>query len=208
MKTIDTENWIRKEYFDYFSNYDNPFFSIVAEVDCTKAYESAEKNNLAFFAYYLHKSSVAVNMVEELKFRIIDNKVVVFDTIHAGATIGRTDGTFGFSFIDFSPSITEFAKGLKKEINNVQNSKGLRINEGNHRLDVIHYSVVPWIKFTSVSHSRKFNTDDSIPKITFGKTHIVNGKRMMPVSIEAHHGFVDGLHVAKYLDEFQELLNL
>ena len=31
---------------------------------------------------------------------------------------------------------------------------------------------------------------------------------MMPVSIEAHHGLMDGFHLAKYLEEFQNQLNL
>lgn len=28
----------------------------------------------------------------------------------------------------------------------------------------------------------------------------------MPVSVEANHGFVDGLHLAKYLEEFEKQL--
>ncbi|MDC6388058.1 hypothetical protein PP182_05170 [Maribacter sp. PR1] len=31
---------------------------------------------------------------------------------------------------------------------------------------------------------------------------------MLPVSIEAHHGLVDGIHIAKYLSEFQNQLNI
>jgi chloramphenicol O-acetyltransferase type A len=34
-----------------------------------------------------------------------------------------------------------------------------------------------------------------------------DGKRSMPVSIHAHHGLVDGLHVGQYIDCFQELMN-
>ena len=30
----------------------------------------------------------------------------------------------------------------------------------------------------------------------------------LPISIEAHHGLVDGLHIAQYLQEFQRQLNL
>jgi len=55
MKIIDTENWNRKEHFDFFSKMASPFFGIVTEVDCTKAYKKAKENENSFFAYYLHK---------------------------------------------------------------------------------------------------------------------------------------------------------
>jgi len=208
MEIIDIENWNRKEHFDFFSKYDNPFWGMVTEIDCTKAYEISEKNRLSFFAHYLHKSILAINKVDELKFRIVNNEIVMFDKIHTGATIGRNDGTFGFSFTNFSPDFKTFNQELKEEINNVQGSKGLRVNENSKRLDVIHYSTIPWNKFTGLTYPRNFNTDDTVPKITFGKTFTIENRRVLPISIEVHHGLVDGIHISQYLDEFQKLMNL
>lgn len=207
MKIIDIENWNRKEHFNFFSNYDNPFFGIVTEIDCTKAYQNAKKNKLSFFAYYLHKSTLALNTIEELKLRIVDKKVVLFDTIHVSATIGREDGTFGFSFTNFSSDFEIFNENLSKEISSVQSTEGLRFNQDAKRIDVIHYSTVPWNKFTALTHARNFNTGDTIPKITFGKAFMNEGKKILPVSIDVHHGLVDGLHISKYLEEFQKLMN-
>src|SRR5688572_12422169 len=101
MKKIDIENWKRREHFEFFSKMASPYFGIVTEVDCTIAYEEAKAKNQSFFAYYLHKSMVAVNLVDELKLRIVNGDVVSYETIHAGTTIGRPDGTFGFAFINF-----------------------------------------------------------------------------------------------------------
>lgn len=207
MKIIDIESWIRKEHFEFFSERDNPFYGIVTEIDCTKAYENSKANNLSFFAYYLHKSIMAVNRVEEFKFRIVDNKVVQFDAIHAGATIAREDRTFGFSFMNFSTDFKTFNNELQEEIINVQNSQGLRANDNSKRLDVIHYSSLPWIKFTGLTHASSFNTDDAIPKITFGKAFMAGTRKMLPISVDVHHGLVDGFHISHYLEEFQNLMN-
>ena len=95
MKIIDIEHWNRKEHFEFFSKYDNPYFGIVTEIDCTKAYEKAKKDKVSFFAYYLHKAIIAVNKVEEFKLRILNKEVVLYDKIHAGSTLAREDGTFG-----------------------------------------------------------------------------------------------------------------
>ncbi len=207
MKIIDLENWTRKEYFDFFSKYDNPFFGIVTEIDCTKAYENSKKNNISFFAYYLHKSILAVNKIEELRCRVVDKKVVLFDTVHAGSTIGRENGTFGFSFTNFSLDFETFDKALTEEITKVQATKGLGLNENTKRLDIIHYSALPWSKFTGLTHARNFNSDDTVPKITFGKMFKIENKRMLPMSIDVHHGLVDGIHISKYFEEFQNLMN-
>jgi len=44
-------------------------------------------------------------------------------------------------------------------------------------------------------------------KITFGKTYRNANKLLMPVSVNAHHGLVDGKHIGTYFEIFQELLN-
>lgn len=207
MKTINKENWIRKEYFDFFSKYDNPFFGLVTEIDCTKAYRKCKDQKLSFFSYYLHKSILAVNRIEELKYRINGKDVVKFEQIHASSTVGRADGTFGFSFVNFSEDFDVFDKELKQEIEEVQNTNGLRLNENVYRLDTIHYSTLPWHKFTGLTHARSFNNADSSPKITIGKAFTIEGKMMLPVSIDAHHGLVDGIHVSQFLNEFQKFMD-
>ena len=207
MKIIDTENWNRKEHFDFFSKMASPFFGIVTEVDCTKAKEKAKENNYSFFAYYLHKSMVAVNSVEELKYRIVENKVVSFDTINAGATIGREDGTFGFIFVNFSSNFEIFNAELQQEIERVKNSTGLRLNNDDVKKDLIRHSTIPWHSFTGLLHPTNLDQNESVPKITFGKFTERNDKKFLPISIEAHHGLVDGFHLAKYLTEFQKQLD-
>ncbi len=97
-KYVDINNWKRKEYYEFFSKYDEPFWGIVTEIDCTIAYEKVKQNNSSFFSYYLYKSTQAINMIEEFRYRIEDEKVVLFEEIHAATTIGRDDETFGYSF--------------------------------------------------------------------------------------------------------------
>lgn len=55
--------------------------------------------------------------------------------------------------------------------------------------------------------ARSFTLLDSSPKITFGKMYTKDDRKMMAVSINAHHGLMDGLHVAKFLELFQKLMN-
>lgn len=207
MKVIDVQKWKRKEHYEFFSQMANPMFGIVTEVECTKAYEKSQDLKCSFFSYYLHASMVAVNSVKELKYRIIDNQVIEFNIIHAGTTIGREDGTFGFAFIPYSPSFKDFNTGLQREIQAVKSSYGLRLNNDNIKKNIIRHSTFPWNSFTGLLHPTNLDNKESVPKITFGKYAVRDGRKYLPVSIEAHHGLVDGLHLAEYLEKFQKLLN-
>lgn len=90
----------------------------------------------------------------------------------------------------------------------VQASTGLCIRNETLPLNHVRHTTIPWNAFSAVLHPTNFDTTESIPKITFGKFSIRQGRKFMPVSIEAHHGLADGLHLAKYFEEFQRLLNM
>lgn len=208
MKIIDVENWNRKEHFEFFSRMASPYFGFTTEVDCTKAFQKAKDEGHSFFASYLHKSMVAVNSVYELRLRILDGNVVEFDDIHAGTTIGRADGTFGFAFIHYSKDFDVFNAELQSEIEGVQNTTGIRMNNGELGKDLIRHSTIPWNSFSALLHPTPLDKTESVPKITFGKFSIRDGKKFLPVSIEAHHGLADGIHIARYLEEFQRQLDM
>jgi len=206
-KNIDYTNWIRKEHYEWFKNFDEPFFGIVSEVDCSLAYQQSKIEEISFFHNYLHKSLKAVNLLENFRLRVENDQIVCFDKIHASATLTNGDGLYAMSFIEYHEDMEEFIKNIKQEEKRVKGIKGLGVNNDTARLDTIHYSSVPWFKITGLSHARNLKYKDSVPKITFGKCESVGNKKIMNISINAHHGLMDGSHVAEYLKLFQELLN-
>lgn len=207
MKQIDIEKWNRKEHFEFFSKKTNPFLGITAEVECTKAYEFCKKENISFFAYYLHKSIMVVNDTKEFKYRIIDGNVYELDVIHAAATISRADRTFAFIYVEYDPDFNIFNKRLEDEIREVQNSQGLRLNNDDIKNNIIRYTTIPWLSFTGILHPTNNDNTDSVPKISFGKFYEKYGRKYMPVSVEANHGLIDGLNIAEYFQKFEALLN-
>lgn len=206
MKTeIDIHSWKRKDHFEFFSKFDEPFYGITGKINCTKAYEVTRNNDISFFLYYLHKSLIAANKITPFRYRIIDNKVYEYDVINASPTINRANETFGFSCLEFKENFNEFIALAKPIIKEVRNSSGL--NPAISGENVIHYSSIPWIDFTSISHARNYSFPDSCPKITFGKMTEIQGHKFMPVSVHVHHALVDGYHVGQFFEEFQKLLN-
>jgi chloramphenicol O-acetyltransferase type A len=203
---FDIATWPRKDHFEFFSKFEEPFFGITADVDCTLAYKNAKETGESFFLYYLYASLKAANSIENFRLRIENREVYLYNVIHASPTINRTDGTFGFAYFDYHSDYQIFKAEAQKEIKRVQNTTGL-VAAGAGQ-NVIHYSSLPWIQFTSVSHARAFSFPDSCPKITFGKTFEKENKLLMPVAVHVNHALVDGIHVGKFLEEFQDNLNL
>ena len=208
MKTLlDIENWNRKEHFLFFKQMEEPFFGATVKIDCTKAYKAAKALDTSFFIYYLHKTLIAVNTIESFRYRILENQIFIHDQINGSATIGREDGTFGFSLIQYNADFTVFEKIARAEIERIQNTTGL-FTRPFEQDNAIHFSSIPWLNFTSLSHARNYGFPDSCPKISFGKMMVAkNGKKTMSLSVHVHHGLMDGLHLGKFVDYFQELMN-
>lgn len=208
MKTkLDIENWSRRDHYHYFGSCDDPYFGVVVNVDCTTAYQNCKKLDLSFFLYYMYESIKAINQVENFRYRIIDGEVWIFDKVHASTTVGRKDGTFGFAEFEYTDDFDSFRKNAELQIAEVQKTSGLRLDKTAKRLDVVHYTTLPWFSFTGFKHEKNFNREESIPKIAFGKLFDLGNKKWLPTSINANHGLVDAYHVGKYLEYFQEGLS-
>jgi chloramphenicol O-acetyltransferase type A len=201
---LDLATWPRRDHFRFFRNFDEPFFGIVVELECQGAYDRARDLGVPFFLYYLHCSLQAANAVEAFRYRLEDDEVMCYDVVHASPTVNRPDGTFGFSYMTFYPDLAEFIEHARAEVERVRATTGLETAAPN--ANIIHYSVLPWLKFTSLSHARHFGFNDSIPKISFGKLSEEAGGRRMPMSVHAHHALVDGYHVGQYVEGLTKLL--
>jgi len=202
---LDLNSWNRKEHFLFFKQMEEPFYGITTTIDCTKAYAKAKVLDVSFFSYYLHKTLSAVNAVENFRYRIIEDEVYVFDVIDASATVMREDTTFGFSYMPFTEDINEFTQIVQTEIERMQTTTGVFTRE--YPDNLIHFSALPWINFTSLSHARSFTWPDSCPKISVGKLTEENGEKSMPISVHVHHGLADGYHVGLFLEKLQQFMN-
>ncbi|NML64645.1 chloramphenicol acetyltransferase [Hymenobacter sp. RP-2-7] len=198
---IDLATWNRREHFEFFSQFDEPFHGLVANVDCTPALGEAKRLGVSFFLYYLYHAVQAVNAVENLRDRIEGGQVYRYDRIHASATLGRPDHTFSFSFIEQHDELAAFVRGAQAEMAATQASTGLRLGPSTARPDVIHFSAIPWVRFTGLTHARRFGGPDSAPKISVGQTYREGAATLMPVSVNVHHGLADAYHVGLFLAE-------
>ena len=63
-----------------------------------------------------------------------------------------------------------------------------------------------FLTYTHISHTISGKKDISTPLFDWGKFREVGGKLLMPVSVQVHHSFVDGLHLGKFAERLQKYL--
>lgn len=204
-KYLDIENWNRKENFNFFKDFSDPYFGITVDVDVTQAFAHAKKTKTPFFVLYLHACMRAIQQVENFKYRMTsDDKVVVHDVIHASATIAREDHTFGFSFIKYSKNIDEFYQNFKREKERILTSKNLFSPVNSE--DCIYCSALPWMNFSGHKEPVK-GVKESVPKLAFGRCVEKEGVLKMPVAIMVSHALMDGYHVGLFFKAYQKMLD-
>ena len=72
---------------------------------------------------------------------------------------------------------------------------------------IYQFSAIPWIQFTHISHTDSGKKDQAVPMFDWGKFYDQNGRKMMPFSIQAHHSFVDGIHMGQLAENLKNHLN-
>lgn len=200
---VDLATWNRRDHFAFFNDFYDPTYGITCRVDYTKAYKFCKENGFSLFQSSLYWTLKAAQTVEAFHLRIEDKLPIRYERVDAGSAIDRPDGTFGFGYFPYDEDMNAFLKASQIEVERVRKTTGLCRTESSN---VIRYSSVPWIDFTSITHAQKFETADSSPRITFGKMAESGGSRSMPVGIHVHHALVDGRDIGAFVEAYQALL--
>ncbi|MTI68542.1 MAG: chloramphenicol acetyltransferase [Firmicutes bacterium] len=202
MKYIDMENWGRKKHFKHFNNLDYPHINICANVDITSFYSYIKINDLNFFKSLLYLVTTTINEIKEFRYRIRDGLVVEHEIVHPSFTKMNEGDIFSFCKATYNRDFKTFLE----DVNRMMERKELDL-EDEVKDDRIYITSMPWVAFTSVTHPIHMNPVDSIPRIAFGKYFSENDKILMPLSVQAHHALVDGIHVGKFYKRVQYFLD-
>lgn len=201
---IDIETWERREAFAFFKDFDHPFFGITTRVDVTALVAHCKRTGRPFASAALFLLLHTANGYAPMRLRIEGERVVLHDRIHPSTTelAGGTEKlvVIGFDHADtFAGFDANFQAARQAALTQTE-----FLNDRDKRPDTLHYSMVPWLDFTSVQHARNLSAYiGSEPKIVFGK-HVSDGEgRSMSVSVECHHALMDGGHVAQFLRRLQ-----
>jgi len=208
MKKIDINTWKRRKTYENFIKYTNPVFSIGTRLDVTNFLSFCKREGKSFFATFLYFVSECVNQSEELRTRIVNDDVVVFDRIRPSYIVILENEELVTCISEAKENFDEFYQNVSDDIRMAVDNNTARFNE-EKAFDCVFISCLPWTDFTSVINPYDFadKSTTSIPRITWGK-YIENaeGRVEMAFDISAHHALIDGRQISRFYEKLQNAL--
>ena len=203
--SLDLKSWHRRELFEFFRGYANPYFNICTRLDITRLMEILRdrpgvSKSLAYHYFALR----IANEIEPFRYRLKDDEVIVHDVINGGTTVLLPNETFTYAYFNYRENFNKFVTEAAEAINRIRSEGALKPTM---RYDLIYFTTLPWISFTSFAHARTPGRGESIPRIAFGKFFDENGRTLLPISVEVHHALMDGLHVGRFIMRMEEELS-
>lgn len=203
MKVVDLQTWSRAEHFKMFSEYDNPDLTLCANVDITPLYKIVKHHNLSINLTLLYLLTRVANHIEEFCYRVLDGNVVIYDVLHPSTTVLGNGDLFGFCRLSYNEDFSTFHENAKAAVATARDNPSLSPIDSQATL---YFTTIPWISFTSITHPVKVHPVDAIPRISLGKFIRQGETILLPLSVQVHHGLMDGIHVGRFYQSFEELV--
>lgn len=202
-KYLDLDTWPRRDLFEFFHGYQNPYFNVCARLDITELLEMVRHKSVSVSLAYHYFALRIANEIEPFHYRLEGDRVVIHEVINGGTTVLLPNETFTYAYFNYLPDFEQFVTEATAAIDQVRAEGSLKPTM---RYDLMFFTTLPWISFTSFAHARTPGRGESIPRIAFGKFARENGRTLLPISVEVHHALMDGLHVGRYLMRLEEVL--
>lgn len=201
-KIIDENTWERAMHCRVFRNSVEPAFCVTFETDVLGLKKYVRENNLSFTLAMVYAVCKCANQIEAFRYRFVDGKIVLFDNIDTAFTyLNKETGLFKVVNVPMMDDLKDYCINAKKIADDQE-----AYFAGPLGNDVFQCSAMPWVTYTHISHTNSGKKDNATPLFDWGKYYEKDGKLMMPVSVQAHHSFVDGIHIGEFVDALEKYL--
>lgn len=191
---IDRASWPRRELFEFHSRLSQPFFSVTFKQDVTRLYAFVKENRLSFYYSLVYLSTQAVNGIEAFRYGLENGDLVLYDRrlpsftdLHPGSE------QFHIVTMPCEGSAADFCAAAR-----ANSAAQTAFLSGEDRPDLIYFSCLPWVELMGLTNERDFDPDDAVPRVAWGKYAQEGERKILHISMELNHRFVDGLHVGRF----------
>lgn len=202
MRYIDLDTWPRRQQYDFLKDFAYPHFSLCANMDITAFYPRAKNSGSTFTIAFAYVLSRAANDITEFRYRMRADQVVEHETVHPSITFLTDGDLFSFCSLDYSADFSTFAEHAAEMFAFVKENPSVEDVPG--RDDFLYLTSLPWVSFTSMMHPLNLKQIDSVPRLAWGKFFKEGDRLKIPLSVQAHHAMMDGIHMGRYYQLVQD----
>ena len=199
---IDEKTWKRAMHCMVFKNSIEPAFCVTFELDITNFLKRIKEQRYSFTIAMVYAVCKCANEIEEFRYRFVEDNVVLFDKIDTAFTyLNQETELFKVVQVPMTHTMQEYIDLATKTAK--EQTQYFTGPLGN---DVFQCSPMPWVTYTHISHTNSGKKGNATPLFDWGKYFEREGRVLMPVSVQAHHSFVDGIHIGAFVDALKKYL--
>ena len=193
---IDLESFPRRKHFAYFSTLAYPYVGTTANVDITDTLRVIKGEKLPFFLTVCYCVARAANSVPELRQRIRDGRIIIFDHCRTSHTVALEDGTYCYCTLDGSLPFDKYLSVGKAAQERARQRRSLE-EEAEEPEELLFISTTPWLTYTALVQPVPIPADSN-PRITWGKYTTEGRRTVMPATLLVNHALVDGARMGQF----------
>ena len=190
-----------------FINFLSSRYTMSARVNVENLWIKSKEQDLSFFVMSLGALMNALNDIPQMRRRIIDGKVIEFESLDAVCPIMdkeetvfkeiRIEGPQRFyNILKWHDYVVDYQLNVLEGVDKAFDVDTMERD----KINIANFSCIPWVDFDSITNATAAGNAIQ-PLITWGK---VKENYEMTVSITVSHIFVNGLELAKFYKNAQE----
>lgn len=200
---IDRETWPRTEYFDHCFSQVPCTYGAVFQLDITRIRRQGQK----LYPTMLYHIAGEVNRWEEFRTALNGaGQLGIYDRLHPCYTVFHPESeTFSNLWTEYDPDYETFCAAYRRDMAQYSSHLGLEGKPGTPE-NTFPVSMLPWASFQGFNLNLQKGYDFLLPIFTMGKFQTENGRTLLPLAVQVHHGVCDGFHLCRFINGLQERL--
>ncbi len=180
------ENYYRKEIFEFFRSYRNPFYSVSFRLQFSRLKAFLDERGWKTYLNLCYFFTRAIQPLEAFRYRHEEGRFVLHDAIHPGLTVPAAGGLFSFAYFPY----VEDASLFNAEAVLPEPDAPADLAEDESTI-YVYFTALPGIPFTTFTHATD-DPADAAPRVAFGMPYKDGGELWVPVGVQVNHAFIDG----------------
>lgn len=232
---VDTARWARREAFELFRGFEQPFFSLCVRMDVAplKAWLAAQPQPGGFSLACHYLALRLANEQRSFRLRLEPPaasaggapRVREHARVDGSTTVLRPDESFGFAQLCWRPNFADFRASGESAYRAVRESPPGEPAPGFAppqpepgdalaacgEATTMYFTTLPWVHFTAFMHAWPGRAlDGGTPRVVFGGVRAESNRpgapQWMPVQLDVHHALMDGLQAGRWLQSLEAAL--
>ena len=115
----------------------------------------------------------------------------------------KDDETFSVLWTAYQPDLRAFCQDWEADRTRYGDIHTFEARPPEAGQGLFNISAVPWASFRSLHLELPEANDYLLPIFTLGRYRKENGRTLLPLAMQVHHGVTDGFHVGRFFNRLQ-----